>query len=89
MAYRERKGNVCAYIKEPGMDKGKYVKVGIWFQDDGDDGRISMVIDALPLPHTAWKGWLNLFKDEGGSGHASHARESGVDDDNLDSDIPF
>ena len=74
-------GNVCAYIKGPKDSKAKYLKIGVWFEDES--GRISAVIDSVPLPHTAWTGWINLFRnDEGGAPRSSNF--AGDEDD-----IPF
>ena len=87
---KELMGNACAYIKNPGMTKAKYLPIGKWFQDN-DTGRISIVFDALPLPHQSWSGWVNLFENDNGFSQNSpkpraSTQASPVD---LEDDIPF
>lgn len=82
---KEYMGNVCAYIKEPGAEKGSYKRIGIWFQND--EGQISAVLDSIPLPHTAWKGWINLFPKDNGFSQNKPAGDRTPPD--VEDDIPF
>ncbi len=60
-------GDVCSktgtYNDQNGNQKSRYTKIGSWFQDD--QGRISIKMDALPVPQLDQQGrlgcWLSLF----------------------------
>lgn len=56
---RELLGDACAYMKKSGAEKASYRKIETAFKDE--QGRISVVLDTLPLPHSGWEGWINVF----------------------------
>lgn len=81
-------GDAVAYCKPPGMEKALYVKMGTAFLDD--DGRMSLKIDALPLPSASWTGWVNIFDRKKGAAPASLSPGPGKPPVEVpDDDIPF
>lgn len=92
---RERMGDACAFIPGVGGERNRYVRIGVALRD-GD--RISVNIDALPLPNSGWEGWINIFPDKEKEPAASvytpapvrnavKPGSSGFDD--MEDDIPF
>lgn len=85
------------YTDKQGNEKKRYLNVGIVFE--GDDGRLSMKMDALPTAQE-WSGWISFYEPkendqyEQRKMHGSEPRRTAaggvaVDkDDELD-DIPF
>lgn len=55
-------GDVCTitgkYQDHSGQDKNRYMKVGAWFDNEG---RISVKLEAIPLPDPNGGIWLSLF----------------------------
>lgn len=39
-----------------------FIKVGAAFYDE--QGRIVIKLEALPLPHQHWNGYLNIYEDD-------------------------
>jgi hypothetical protein len=65
MSEKTSLGSVCAYIPpESHQKKGSYKTIGHAMIDE--NGNISLVLDCIPLPHTGWKGWCNIFNPKGG-----------------------
>jgi len=48
------------YVNSNGEEKNRYQNIGTLFQ--GDDGRLSAKIDALPIGE--WNGWVNFYDIE-------------------------
>ena len=57
---------VGKYKNNQGEEKKRYLNVGTVFE--GDDGRLSMKMEALPVG-TEWSGWISFYepKDNGQS----------------------
>lgn len=61
-------GDVCTitgkYNDQQGNEKNRYLKVGAWFDNEG---RISVKLEAMPLPDPNGNVWLSLFlrQDDG------------------------
>lgn len=55
-------GDVCTitgkYNDQQGNEKNRYMKVGAWFDNEG---RISVKLEAIPLPDPNGGIWLSLF----------------------------
>jgi hypothetical protein len=55
-------GDVCTitgkYNDQQGNEKNRYLKVGAWFDNEG---RISVKLEAIPLPDPNGAVWLSLF----------------------------
>jgi len=55
-------GDVCTitgkYNDQQGNEKNRYLKVGAWFHNEG---RISVKLEAIPLPDPNGNVWLSLF----------------------------
>jgi len=55
-------GDVCTitgkYNDQQGNEKNRYLKVGAWFDNEG---RISVKLEAIPLPDPNGNVWLSLF----------------------------
>ena len=55
-------GDVCTitgkYTDQQGQEKNRYMKVGAWFDNEG---RISVKLDAYPIPGPDGNVWLSLF----------------------------
>lgn len=62
MATKTPLGDVCAHCDD---GRGsRYVKIGIAFTEPDDntgEPRVSIKLDAMPLPTAGWTGWLNIF----------------------------
>lgn len=57
----EYMGDVCTItgkFQQNGQEKNRYLKVGAWFDNEG---RISVKLEALPLPDQNGNVWLSLF----------------------------
>lgn len=58
----EYMGDVCTitgkYKDQQGNEKNRYLKVGAWFDNEG---RISVKLEAIPLPDEKGSVWLSLF----------------------------
>jgi len=78
-------GEVMAYIPKRNGDgvNNQYRKVGVAFRDS--TGRLSIKLDALPIPGNGWEGWLNIWTEDSAPRQKRPAAESDVPDD----DIPF
>jgi hypothetical protein len=86
---RKHMGDVCASIPNTNAKtERKYnsVRIGRWFDDEG---RISLILEAVPLPHTGWNGWINLYEKGDGSSHAKTAEPKQPTPFNDDDEIPF
>jgi hypothetical protein len=77
---KELLGDACACVKQGA--KNSYIKMGVAFKD-GE--RISIKIDALPLPSAEWEGWINIFPRKAATPATNTKAPSNWDDD----DIPF
>mgnify|MGYP001313713962 CR=1 FL=1 len=55
-------GDVCTitgkYNDQQGNEKNRYLKVGAWFDNEG---RISVKLEAIPLPDEKGNVWMSLF----------------------------
>lgn len=55
-------GDVCTitgkYTDQQGNEKNRYMKVGTWFDNEG---RISVKLEAIPLPDEKGNVWMSLF----------------------------
>jgi len=76
-------GDICAYFPAKGGGKAAYTKVGAVFQDT-ENKSFAIKLDTMPLAHTNWEGWLNIFEKDAGSSPTRRSYK-GTDDD----DIPF
>jgi hypothetical protein len=62
---------VGKYKNNQGEEKKRYLNVGTVFE--GDDGRLSMKMEALPIS-TEWSGWVSFYelKQDGQPRQNSH-----------------
>jgi hypothetical protein len=76
-------GDICVktgvYTDSQGNEKGRYEKMGAWFQDD--QGRISVLITMIPLmpPLESGKGgfFASLFPAQNNNRGAGHSQGQG------------
>lgn len=58
-------GNVKAFIRAVDNADGgdaRYILIGTAFLDEQQ--RMVLKIDALPMPLSGWRGWVNIFEDK-------------------------
>lgn len=83
---KKKRFNVSQAKDIPGRDKPIWLKHGVAFQ--GEDGKIRVKLESLPLPNAEGEVWLNLFEDdgqrEGAAPHPDAPLSGGLDDK-----IPF
>lgn len=87
--------------RQTGEDKKRYVTVGAVFE--GDDGRLSLKLDAVPCSPD-WSGWISFYepdRNQQGRGNNTPRQQSAppqrsagnqqppADDFQDDDDIPF
>ena len=59
----KKRFNVVQAKDIPGRDKPIWLKHGVAFQ--GEDGKVRIKLESLPLPNAEGEVWLNLFEDDG------------------------
>lgn len=80
-------GDAMGYCGSEG-GRGHYVKMGVVFSEVVNAGveRLSIKIDAIPLPQSGWNGWVNIWTEA-----TKPTKRAAPDPDpfNGDDDIPF
>lgn len=70
-------GDVCTitgkYNDQQGNEKNRYLKVGAWFDNEG---RISVKLEAIPLPDPNGNVWLSLFLRQDDNSNQQQQRQA-------------
>jgi len=91
---------VGKYTDQQGNEKKRYVTIGAVFE--GDDGRLSMKLESVPVGPT-WSGWVSFYEPRQGAQGAtrwqggqsrpapaeSRPSQSAGPIDQEDDDVPF
>jgi hypothetical protein len=80
-------GDAMAYL-----GPGNYVKVGALFAESDNPDRMTLKLDAVPLPNVKWDGWINIWTEKPKpAARVESAPKVPIDpsDTPLDDDTPF
>lgn len=64
---------IGTYRNKAGEEKKRYVTCGAVFE--GDDGRLSLKLDAVPTSPD-WSGWVAFYEPKDGNGTGGHGGNS-------------